>query len=123
MARTRKKDQAEKKEQEVERITEELVREHEDDAVRDEPKAKKEKKERKLKHPPLSAADAKKLVARTEPGEGECLCMCGGTPKGKFLPGHDSRLLSMLKATLASDDAAAKREARKVISNLGWESK
>lgn len=41
------------------------------------------------------------VVVETRP---ECLCGCGGTPKGKnarYLPGHDARHLSVMKKAAA----------------------
>lgn len=56
------------------------------------------------------ALDADRLAWVTEnarPAVSTCLCGCGGTTKGRFVPGHDATLKEALKATPGGDAALA----------------
>ncbi len=52
------------------------------------------------------------------PTEGQCICGCEGkTRGGRFVPGHDAKLKSVLrKQILAGDESARAR-----MIELGWE--
>ena len=84
--------------------------------------AKTEKVERFV---PMSDAVAKWVAENARPAEAPCLCGCGGTTKGRFVPGHDALLKETLRATLGErggkgGSAAAKRSARKALATFGW---
>lgn len=50
-----------------------------------------------------------------------CACACGDTPKrGSFLPGHDARLKSRLRADMASTNGDVRTRAEKRATSLGW---
>ena len=46
-------------------------------------------------------------------GKGKCMCGCGGDVKKRFLPGHDSKLKSLLKA-YSTDNA------KNIADELDW---
>ena len=56
-----------------------------------EPQAKPQRKARKPK------AQAKKAQSKEPAPESRCQCGCGAPVARRFLPGHDAKLLSMLK--------------------------
>ena len=63
-------------------------------------------------------AEAKLVASLARPKETPCLCGGRAMIEKRFKSGHDSQLLGRLKAPLAGDDDAAKREARNAISTL-----
>lgn len=72
------------------------------------------KKARKTKEwPALDAARASWVAENARPAVAPCLCGCGGTTKGRFVPGHDATLKETLKAT--DSDVA-----RQALATFGW---
>lgn len=50
----------------------------------------------------------------------DCECACGGTTRGgRFMPGHDAKLTSLLLAAAKQGDEAAREDLRR----RGWERK
>lgn len=50
----------------------------------------------------------------------DCLCGCGGHPKGRFLPGHDAKLKGRLKKEALGEDSDIAATAVKRLASLGW---
>lgn len=48
-------------------------------------------------------ANGKAKLPKAEKIEGVCYCGCGGTTKGRFVPGHDARLHSLAKQCLRGE--------------------
>jgi hypothetical protein len=66
----------------------------------------------------LDRARRTRKPRQPRPSSGVCICGCAGTTKGgRFLPGHDAKLKSALRARIAEGDEAAR--ARMI--ELGWE--
>jgi Arc/MetJ-type ribon-helix-helix transcriptional regulator len=56
-------------------------------------------------------------VSSTRREAGRCECGCGGQPRrGRFLPGHDAKLMSKLKTAAAAGDPGAVSE----LERRGW---
>jgi hypothetical protein len=60
------------------------------------------------------------VAEHARPAESQCLCGCGGTTKGRFVPGHDALLKERLAATvlLGTDDASA--QATIALAAFAW---
>lgn len=50
----------------------------------------------------------------------DCLCGCGGHPKGRFLPGHDAKLKGRLKKEALGEDSSVAAAAIARLASLGW---
>jgi hypothetical protein len=68
----------------------------------------------------LSTDQAKAIATTARPAVTPCLCGCGGTTKGRFVPGHDATLKETLKATVKGGGAAAKH-AQAALETFGWD--
>lgn len=69
---------------------------------------------------PSTRAKAKPKRTTESVSVKECLCGCGGSPKGRFLPGHDAKLKGRLKKEALGDDAEIATAAVKRLASLGW---
>lgn len=74
-----------------------------------------EEKKNKTKKawPAMDDARTEWVLRNARPAIAPCLCGCGGTTKGRFVPGHDATLKETLKAT----DTDAARDA---LVAFGW---
>lgn len=61
----------------------------------------------------IPEADLAKIAKMARPAESPCICGCGGTTKGRFVPGHDAVLKERLKATKTP-------AAEAVLRQMGW---
>jgi hypothetical protein len=71
---------------------------------------------KKAKTPKWSALEADRvawIASHARPAVSPCLCGCGGSTKGRFMPGHDATLKESLKATDTD-------EARAALATFGW---
>lgn len=65
---------------------------------------------------PLEAERAAWVAANARPAVSTCLCGCGGTTKGRFVPGHDATLKEALKAGVMQGCEASKA----ALATFGW---
>lgn len=65
---------------------------------------------------PLDTDRAAWVAANARPAVSTCLCGCGGSTKGRFVPGHDATLKESLKAgaTAGCADSIA------ALATFGW---
>lgn len=56
------------------------------------------------------------IAAHARPAISACLCGCGGTTKGRFVPGHDATLKESLKVTAE----AGNQDAQAALATFGW---
>jgi hypothetical protein len=80
------------------------------------PAAKKAAKAKTPRFIPLPTDRAAWVAANARPAIAPCLCGCGGTTKGRFMPGHDATLKEQLKAGAAAGDAASTQ----ALATFGW---
>lgn len=69
--------------------------------------------------PKWTALDADRLafvVQHARPAVSACLCGCGGTTKGRFVPGHDATLKEALKAGAKAGCA----DSITALATFGW---
>lgn len=66
--------------------------------------------------PALPAERAAWVAKHARPAVASCLCGCGGTTKGRFVPGHDATLKESLKTGAAAGDKASKA----ALATFGW---
>jgi hypothetical protein len=65
---------------------------------------------------PLPADQTAWIAAHARPAISNCLCGCGGTTKGRFVPGHDATLKESLKVSAAAGD----ENAATALATFGW---
>lgn len=68
---------------------------------------------------PLDATRASWIADHARPAVSECLCGCGGSTKGRFVPGHDATLKETLKATVEAAPEHA-HFAKAALETFGW---
>lgn len=68
------------------------------------------------KHAALDADRAAWVAANARPAISTCLCGCGGTTKGRFVPGHDAKL----KVALETGVAAGCENSIAAMATFGW---
>lgn len=69
---------------------------------------------------PLGTEEVAAIAKNARPAVSPCLCGCGGSTKGRFVPGHDATLKETLKVTAASGTPAAQRHATAALETFGW---
>lgn len=77
------------------------------------PKADKPKTPR---FPALDAKRAEWVSKNARPAIATCLCGCGGSTKGRFMPGHDATL----KEALKTGAAAGCQHSSDALTTFGW---
>lgn len=80
------------------------------------PTVEPEAKVKEPRFPALPAERAAWVAKHARPAISHCLCGCGGTTKGRFVPGHDATLKESLKtgaSTGCKDSIAA-------LKTFGW---
>lgn len=81
-----------------------------DDAIAEQPEPKTPK------WPILDKERSAWILEHARPAVAPCLCGCGGTTKGRFVPGHDATL----KATLQQNADAGNVTAAEALATFGW---
>lgn len=59
----------------------------------------------------------------SRPKSGSCLCCDEATKGGRFLPGHDAKMVSRLLADIDSNESVLSVQAWSRVVELGWEKK
>lgn len=75
--------------------------------------------EPKVKEPRFPALDTERaawVAKHARPAISTCLCGCGGTTKGRFVPGHDATLKEALKTGAAAGD----KSSIAALATFGW---
>lgn len=82
-----------------------------------------ETKTKKAKEPRFTALPEDRVLwiaQHARPAVSSCLCGCGGTTKGRFMPGHDATLKESLKAGTKSEDIVIADASRAALETFGW---
>lgn len=75
-----------------------------------------DKKAKTPRFPALPAERAAWVAKNARPAISSCLCGCGGSTKGRFVPGHDATLKEALKNGAAAGDESSKA----ALATFGW---
>ena len=69
-----------------------------------------------VRFPALTGERLAFVVANARPAVSRCLCGCGGTTKGRFVPGHDATLKEHLRAGAKAGCA----DSKAALKTFGW---